>query len=88
MRLSTLLIAHAGIAAGFVAARQLLATDEATLDALPEGVRGPLRSARTRLERVRSRAETGLQEGRQEAAAAQDALMAEYLRRAGRTGPA
>ena len=88
MRLSTILIAHAGIAAGFVAARQLLATDEATLDALPEGVRGPLRAARSRLERARVRAMTGLQEGRAEAAASQDALMAEYLRRAGRTGPA
>lgn len=88
MRLSTILLAHAGLAAGFVAARQLLATDDATLERLPEGVRGPLKGARARLERARARAEAGLAEGRAEVASAEAALMQEYRRQAGRDGAA
>lgn len=88
MRLSTILLAHAGLAAGFVAARQLLATDDATLERLPEGVCGPLKGARARLERARARAEAGLAEGRAEAASAEAALMQEYRRQAGRDGAA
>jgi hypothetical protein len=84
MRLSSILLVHAGLAAGFVAARQLLATDDAKLDELPEGVRGPLKAARSRLERVRARAVEGLAEGAREADAAQAALMLEYRQRAGR----
>lgn len=88
MRLSTILLVPAVLAAGFAAARQLLATDDATLERVPERVRRPLKGARSRLERARTRAKTGLAEGRAEAASAEAALMQEYRRQAGRDGAA
>ena len=80
-----LLTTTAAIAAGFVAARQLI-SDEAPrqITQLPEGARGPLLAARGRLLAGRVRAREALREARAERDAATAELMAEYQRTTGR----
>ena len=71
-------------AVGFVAARQLL-SDETRLEGLPDGVRGPLMSARDGLIAARERTRVALQEGRQGRLEAEAELMARYREQAGRS---
>ena len=85
MSFRALLTASVAIAAGYVAARQLL-TDAAPrqIEQLPEGARGPLLAARRQLMAGRTRAAEALREAQSEREAAQAALMDEYLRATGR----
>jgi len=85
MAFRVLLTATIGIAAGYVAARQLLADSAPEqLERLPEGARGPLLAARRRLIAAQAKADEALREGRIERDAATAELMAEYHRMAGR----
>ncbi len=77
MRFTTILAANIGAAVGFVAARQLLAPG-ADLERLPEGMRGPVVAARSRLLRARARFAVGLNEGAAERDEAERELRREY----------
>ena len=83
MRASTLFWLAAASAAGYAAARQFMAMDEAALAALPEPVRGPASTVRKRLLRARASAEEGWREGVAERDGAQRDLLREYQRRSG-----
>lgn len=80
MRFTTILAAHVGAAAGFVAARQLL-SPETNLERLPDGVRAPLIAARTRLQRATARVRIALTEADAERALTERDLLREYAER-------
>ncbi len=81
--LSTITIAAA---AGYLAARQLLADDAPQrIESLPEPARRPALAARRRLVAARERARIALNEGRAERMAAEAELTARYRDQAGRT---
>jgi hypothetical protein len=85
MSFRVLLTATVGIAAGYVAARQLMADSAPQqLEQLPEGARGPLLAARRRLIAGRARAGEAIREGRLERDAAAAELLVQYHRMAGR----
>ena len=80
-----LLTLTAAAGAGYVAARQLMTEEAAVrIERLPEGARGPARSARARLLRARDRGREALREARAEQSIAEQELLAEYLRKVGR----
>ena len=83
MRASTLFWFTAASATGYAAASRLMAMDEASLATLPEPVRGPAASLRTRLLAARERAESAWHEGMAERESAQRDLMREYEQRSG-----
>ncbi len=77
MRLRTLVLLTAGVAAGFAAARQLLA-DEGIPDTVPPEARARLERPRERLLGARARAKEALREARIERDAATESLTQRY----------
>ncbi len=77
MRLGSFALLTFGVAAGYAAARQLLAEDGIPEQVPPEA-RARLEGHRARLVRARARAKEALAEARVERAAATEALMQEY----------
>ncbi|MSQ31604.1 MAG: hypothetical protein EXR64_06285 [Dehalococcoidia bacterium] len=83
MRASMLFWLAAASAAGYAAARRLMAMDEAALGALPEPVRGPASTLREPLLGARASVASGWREGVEERDGAQRDLIREYERRSG-----
>jgi hypothetical protein len=82
VRFTSVLAVNAGMALGFVAARQLLSDEApAQIERLPSGVRGPLWAARRGLIRARARASVAWNEGVAERDRAHEELTQEYRRR-------
>lgn len=84
MKLVSLLILGAAAVGGFAGAKALLGRDEAP-QRLPARAQKPVDAAHSRLHRMKGLAAEALEAGREERAAAERELHAEYLMRAGRT---
>jgi hypothetical protein len=84
MKLVSLLVLGAAAAGGFFASKSLLRRPEPP-QGLPEPLQAKVDSAHARLHRVRDRAAEGFAAGREERAAAERELHAEYLERTGRS---
>jgi hypothetical protein len=84
MKLVSLLLLGSAAAAGFGAARTLLGRDEAP-QGLPGPAQKPVDSAYGRLHRLKEITAEAIEAGREERAAAERELRADYLMRSGRT---
>ncbi len=86
MSFRSLLTLTVAAGAGYVAARELLSDRApARIERLPEVAQGPVLAARARLLRGRVRAGEALRAGRAEQAIAEQELLAEFHRKAGRS---
>lgn len=80
MKFTTVIVMNIAAVAGYLAARTLL-EDGTDLERLPGVARNPLKAARGRLQRARTRARAALAEARLERDAAERELMARYRTR-------